>query len=109
LGTRLEDNSGYAQYGQAIVDARILVNGTEVARNSAVVTDYDDDGWGGEYLVTGGTVSFTGIPVNVTANVPITVKLQWKPVVLWADSPWRLGINPTVGTVGDHAVLTVFD
>jgi hypothetical protein len=105
LGTRLEDNSGYAQFGQAIVKARILVNGVEVARNASVVTDYDDY----RGLVTSGGVSFTGIPVSVTVGNSTTITLQWMPSVLWASSPWRLGIDPSTGTVGDHAVLTVFD
>jgi hypothetical protein len=109
LGTRLEDNSGYAQFGQAIVKARILVNGVEVARNASVVTDFDEDYYGNDNIVTSGGVSFTGIPVSVTVGNSTTITLQWMPSVLWATSPWRLGIDPSTGTVGDHAVLTVFD
>ncbi len=105
LGTRLEDNSGNAQYGQAIVKARILVNSVEVARTASVITDYDDF----KGVVTSGSVSFSGIPVSVTPGVNTTIKLQWQPSILWATSPWRLGIDPNSTTVGDHAVLTVFD
>jgi len=107
LGTRLEDNSGNAQFGQASVKARILVNSVEVARTASVITDFDYDG--GNWVITSGSVSFSGIPVSVTPGVNTTIKLQWQPSILWATSPWRLGIDPNSTTVGDHAVLTVFD
>ncbi len=113
FSTRLEDNNGNAQFGQASVLARILVNNTVVARAATVITDFDDDGQGGWYISTSGTISFSGIPVSVTPGVPTTVTLQWRPAVSWAGTTqnphWRLGIDPNDPTIGDHAVLTVFD
>jgi|GEM_PF-3380016 len=104
---RLADNNGYAQLGQALVEGRVLVNGLVVAKAAAVITDYDQDYWGGEYLVTSGTIAFSGVRANATIGSSTTVRIQWRPVVVWADSPWRLEINPTVAS--DHCVLTVFD
>lgn len=105
---RLTDNSSNAQFGQVLVRARILVDGSEVAKAANVVTDFDEDSFGGMYIVTSGLISFSGIPVNITPG-PHTITLQWMPVVSWASSPWRLEINPTLSGVGDHCVLTVFD
>ncbi len=109
LCARLADNSGMAQFGQALIQARILVNGVEVAKAASIITDYDQDYWGGEYVVTSGTVAFSGIRVNSTIGLPTTVVMQWKPVISWASSPWRVEINPTSTSVADHCVLTVFD
>lgn len=107
--SRLANTSGMAQFGQALLQARVLANGVEVAKAATVVTDFDEDSWGGQYLVTSGTVAFSGVQVACTPGVPITVKLQWCPVISWATSPWRLEINPTSSGVADHCVLTVFD
>ncbi len=107
LTARLADNGGMAQLGQAIISSRILVNGVQVANAATVITDYDQDYWGGEYLVTSGTISFSGVPVNCTAGVAMTVTMQWKPTVSWANSPWRAEISP--GAANDHCTLTLFD
>ncbi|MCX7862113.1 MAG: hypothetical protein N2449_03900 [Bacteroidales bacterium] len=107
FGARLTDNSGNAQFGQAIIIGRITANGVEQAKNASVITDYDYGG--GSYIVTSGSVSFAGIPVNVTPGVPVTITLEWRPSVLWATSPWRVQIDPSTALVGDHAVLTVFE
>jgi hypothetical protein len=42
LAARLADNDGYAQFGMAMVQVRILVNGVEVANSASVVTDFDE-------------------------------------------------------------------
>jgi len=109
LCARLADNNGMAQYGQALIQARILVNGTEVAKAASVITDYDFDDYYGDAVVTSGTVAFSGIKVNATIGSPTTVKIQWKPVVTPWGSPWRVEINPTEPNVADHCILTVFD
>ncbi len=108
LAARLADDNGNAQFGMAMIQVRILVNGVEVARSASVITDFDDDGsaW---YVLTSGSVAFAGVRAHVTAGTSTTVKLQWKAVVNWASSPWRIEINPTVTDVADHCVLTVFD
>ncbi len=103
---RLTDNSGMAQFGQAIVMGRILVNGVPIAYASSVITDFDEDFWGGDWVVTSGQVAFAGIPYTVVPGNTYTIKLQWNISVLWASSPWQVRIAP--GVSGDHAVLTVF-
>ncbi|PLW94228.1 MAG: hypothetical protein C0592_03570 [Marinilabiliales bacterium] len=107
LVARLANTSGMAQFGQAIVSARILVGGVQVANAASVVTDFDEDYWGGQYVVTSGMVSFSGVPVNVTAGVPVVIKMQWYATVSWASSPWRIEISP--GSANDHCTLTIFD
>lgn len=107
LTARLADNTGMAQFGQAIVAARILVGGVQAANAATVITDFDEDSWGGTYIVTSGTISFSGVRVAVTPGTPIQIKLQWKPTVSWANSPWRIEINP--GVANDHCTLTIFD
>ena len=107
FSARLTDNSGMAQYGQALVHGRILVNGTPVAHASSVITDFDQDYWGGNYVVTGGEIVFAGIPVTVIPGNTYTIKLQWDIFVLWASSPWQVRIQPGVG--GDHGVLTILE
>ncbi|MPM61592.1 hypothetical protein SDC9_108452 [bioreactor metagenome] len=109
LCARLANSSGNAQFGQALLYARVLANGTEVSKAGAVITDFDEDYYGGQYVVTSGTVAFSGVQVTCTPGVPITVKLQWMPIISWASSPWRLEINPTLSGTADHCVLTVFD
>jgi hypothetical protein len=104
---RLTNNSSNAQFGQAIIQGRILVNGVEVAKAASIITDFDEDYWGGMYLVTSGTVAFAGVRANAVVGNSTTVVRQWRPVVLWADSPWRVEINPALSM--DHCVLTVFD
>ena len=105
LCARLADNSGMAQFGQAMIQVRVLVNGVEVAKAATTITDYDDVNG----VLTSGTVSFSGVRTSATIGSSTTVKLQWKPVILWASSPWRVEINPTLTDVADHCVLTVFD
>lgn len=101
---RLDDCSGnYAQYGQAIAYAAIVVDGTQVAWAGAVVTDWDSY----EGVVTTGTVAFSGIPVVLTPGSH-TIKLQWKPVALWASNPACIVINPNAAAA-DHCILTIFD
>jgi len=101
---RLDQCTGVnAQYGQAIAFAQIVVDGTAVACAGAVITDYDDI----EGVVTSGTVAFAGIPVTLAPGSH-TIKLQWQPVILWADSPWCIVINPVAGA-SDHCILTIFD
>jgi hypothetical protein len=107
LTARLATNTGMAQLGQMLVSARILVNGVQVANAANVITDFDEDSWGGQYIVTSGSIAFAGIPVNCTAGVPITVKMQWYPTYAWVTSPWRLEINP--GVANDHCTMTLFD
>lgn len=109
LCARLADNSGNAQFGQALIQVRLLVNGTEEAKAATILTDFDEDMWGGYHILTSGTVAFSGVRVNVVSGQSTTVSLQWRPVVLWADSPWRIEINPSNANVADHCVLTVFD
>ena len=106
VGARLTDNAGNAQFGQAILQIRVLVNGTPVAGSKTVVTDYDYDGFG-DYVVTGGNAVIAGFPVNVTPGNSTTVTLQWAVVRLWSATPWQLRCAPGVGE--DHAVLTVLD
>ena len=105
---RLADNSGNAQFGQGIIQARILVDGNVVARAATLLTDFDQGASGGLYVTTSGTVSFSGVPVNLPPGSH-TITIQWKPVLNWASSPWRVEINPTLSTVADHCVLTIFD
>lgn len=100
---RLTDNAGMAQFGQGLVQGRILVMGSPAAIASQPVTDYDDING----VITSGTVAFAGIPVNVTAGSPVTITLQWNIIRLWSQNPWQFRIAP--GTSGDHAVLTILD
>jgi hypothetical protein len=109
VSARLTDNSGNVQFGQAVMLVRVLVNGNPVAISKCVITDYDDDGWGGIAIVTSGSAAIAGIPVNVTIGVPTTVTLEWRVVPSWATNPWQLRCDPTLPDIGDHAVLTVFD
>ncbi len=108
LAARLADDQGNAQFGMAMIQVRLLVNGVEVARSATVITDFDDDtnSW---YIITSGSVSFSGVRAHVTSGTSTTVKLQWKAVVNWASSPWRIEIDPTSSEVADHCVITVFD
>ncbi len=108
LAARLADDNSNAQFGMAMVQVRILVNGVEVAKSATVITDFDDDG-SGWYILTSGSVAFSGVRIPVTQGQATTIKLQWKAVVNWASSPWRIEINPTLSDVADHCVLTVFD
>jgi hypothetical protein len=105
VAARLTDNSGFAQFGQATMYIRVLVNGNPVAISKCVITDYDDMNG----VVTGGSAAIAGVPVNVTIGVPATVTLQWYISPLWASNPWQLRCDPTLANIGDHAVLTVFD
>jgi hypothetical protein len=105
---RLADNTGNAQFGQGIIQARILVDGNVVARAATLLTDFDEDSFGGLYVTTSGTISFSGVPVTVAPGSH-TITIQWKPALNWASSPWRVEINPTLSTVADHCVLTIFD
>ncbi|MDW8134910.1 MAG: hypothetical protein RMJ66_07555 [Bacteroidia bacterium] len=100
---RLTDNAGIAQFGQGLIQGRIQVGATTVAMAGQPVTDYDDING----VVTGGTVAFAGVPVNVTPGVPTTITLQWNIVRLWSNTPWQFRIAP--GTSTDHAVLTILD
>lgn len=101
---RLDKGSGVAaQLGQAIAEAQLVVDGTAVAWAGAAITDYDDVNG----VITTGTVAFAGIPVTIAPGSH-TIKLQWKPVVLWATSPWVIAINPTAAA-SDHCILTIFD
>jgi len=108
LCARLANTSGMAQMGQAMVRARILVNGVEVAKAASIITDYDKNS-SSETVITSGTVAFSGVMANVTIGQSTIIKLQWMPIKAWATTPWRLEINPTLGSVADHCVLTVFD
>jgi hypothetical protein len=105
VAARLTDNAGMAQYGQAVMFIRVLVNGIEQAISKCVITDYDDING----VITGGSAAISGVPVNVTIGSPITVTLQWYISRLWASNPWQLRCDPTLPNIGDHAVLTVFD
>ncbi|HPQ08292.1 MAG TPA: hypothetical protein PK995_03620 [Bacteroidia bacterium] len=109
VAARLTDNIGNAQFGQATMYIRVLVNGVEQAISKCILTDFDEDSWGGMYVVSGGSAAISGVPVNVTIGSPITVTLQWYIAPLWASSPWQLRCDPTIANIGDHAVLTVFD
>ncbi len=101
---RLDQGSGSAaQFGQAIAEAQLVVDGIPVAWAGAVITDYDDVNG----VVTTGTVAFAGIPISVAPGSH-TVKLQWMPVKLWANNPWCIAINPTAAA-SDHCILTIFD
>lgn len=57
-------------------------------------------GGGGMYVVTGGSAAISGVPVNVTIGVPITVTLQWYISPLWASAPWELRCDPTLANIG---------
>ncbi|GIV27156.1 MAG: hypothetical protein KatS3mg027_0970 [Bacteroidia bacterium] len=109
VAARLTNTSGNAQMGQATMYIRVLVNGVEQAISKCVITDFDEDSFGGQYLVTGGSAAIAGVPVNVTIGSPITVVLQWYVSAIWASNPWQLRCDPTLANIGDHAVLTVFD
>lgn len=109
VAARLTNNVGNAQLGQATMYIRVLVNGVEQAISKAVITDFDEDSFGGTYVVTGGSAAIAGVPVNVTVGSSTTIKLQWYISPLWAASPWQLRCDPTVANIGDHAVLTIFD
>lgn len=110
VAARLTDNSGNAQFGQATMYIRVLVNGSPVAISKCLITDFDSDSGAGKIgFVTGGSAAIAGIPVNVTIGVPATVTLQWYISPLWASNPWQLRCDPTLANIGDHAVLTVFD
>ncbi len=102
---RLTDNTGMAQFGQAAMYIRILVNGVEQAISKCIITDYDDMNG----VIAGGSAAIAGVPVTVTIGSPITVQLQWYIVRLWSSSPWQLRCDPTLANIGDHAILTVFD
>ncbi len=107
---RLTDPSGLAQMGQALVKARILVNGVEVAKATSIITDQGYDYNASTYwVVTGGEIAFAGVPVTVTPGSSTTIKLQWDIVHAWASGSWQVRIDPTNTNTGDHAVLTVFD
>ncbi|MEO0275412.1 MAG: hypothetical protein ABIM60_01330 [candidate division WOR-3 bacterium] len=111
---RITDNYGYAQFAQAVMLIRVVnVNtGQEVARCGGVVTDYDMDPGGGEWLVTSGTAAICGQPVSVTPNQQVTFKLQWAVAAVYAVSPWMLRIQPYpiwAGYVGDHCVFTIIE
>ncbi|GAB4450742.1 MAG: hypothetical protein OHK0036_09990 [Bacteroidia bacterium] len=105
IAARLTDNSGFAQFGQCAVYLRVLVGGVEVAKTSAMLTDYDD--WNG--VLTSGSAAIAGVPVSVTIGTPVQVKLQWMVVRLWSSSPWQIRCDPTMAGTADHCVLTVFD
>ncbi|GIV29652.1 MAG: hypothetical protein KatS3mg028_0718 [Bacteroidia bacterium] len=109
VAARLTNNIGNAQLGQATMYIRVLVNGVEQAISKCILTDFDEDSFGGQWVVTGGSAAISGVPVNVTIGVPITVTLQWYISPLWATAPWQLRCDPTLANIGDHAVLTVFD
>jgi hypothetical protein len=101
---RLDEGTGVAaQFGQAIAQAQIVVDGVAKAWAGATITDYDDVNG----VVTTGTVSFDGIPI-ILAPGSHTIKLQWEAAVLWADNPWYIVINPGSASA-DHCILTVFD
>ena len=105
---RFTNTSGNAQLGMAIVQARVLVDGVVVARAANLLTDYDFDDWYGETVMTSGTVSFAGIPVTLPPGAH-TITLEWRPIVNFSASAWRIEINPTLSTVSDHCVMTVLD
>lgn len=111
---RITDYAGYAQFAQAVMLIRVInVNtGQEVARCGGVVTDYDYDGYGGEWLVTSGTAAINGQQVSVTPGQQTTFKLQWAVAAVYAVSPWMLRIQPYpiwAGQAGDHCVFTIIE
>jgi len=99
----------YAALGQIVVSAQILVDGVSQAKAAAVITDYDMDYFGGEYLVTSGGVAFNGIPVTMAPGSH-TIKIQWcVGGYYWESGAW-VEINPLTFTdTGDHCILTIFD
>jgi len=53
LSARLANSSThYAAFGQAVVGAQIVVDGVSQAQAATIITDYDQDYYGGEYIVT---------------------------------------------------------
>jgi hypothetical protein len=104
ITARLDRGTGVAaQFGQAIMEVEILVDGSPVTYAGCTITDYDNAGG----VVTTGTVAITGFPVTVAPGAH-TITLAWQPVILWASSPWYLCMNPASGAA-DQCVLTVFD
>ena len=104
-------NGASAQFGQVGFLLRVVnVNtGQTVAKAGQVVTDYDYDGWGGEWVVTSGTASINGEAVQVIPGQQVTFKLQLMPFEVYCVDCY-LAINPLLGdVVGDHCVFTIVD
>ena len=103
---RLTNNSGAAQEGQALFYIRAVnASNTELARAGNKITDYDDVNG----IITGGTVSFNGVPVTVTPGVSTTIRIQWRGTYLWAASPYQIRIDPTAINIGDHCSFFILD
>ena len=104
ITSRLDHGTGvWAQFGQAIMEVEILVDGSPVCYAGSVITDYDN----AQGVVTTGTVSFDGVPVTVAAGTH-TISLAWQPVILWATNPWTMCMNPAAAAA-DQCILTIFD
>lgn len=105
LTARLDQGSGNAaQFGQALENMALYVDGSPVAYTSAVITDYDSHNG----IVTSGTCTFAGYPVTLAPGSH-TFALYWEPTVLWASWPWSVMCNPGVAGAADECILTVFD
>ena len=100
-------NGENAEFGQSGFDLRVInVNtGGEVISTATIVTDFDEDYYGGWWFVTSGSASINGAAVPVTPGQQVTFKLQLMP---WASWSWGyIAINPSVP--GDHCVFTIID
>jgi hypothetical protein len=110
---RCTDGAGYyAEFGQIGFILRVInVNtGQPVAYSGQVVTDYDMDPGGGEWVVTTGCASINGVKVNVTPGQQVTFKIQVMPFAIYCVGCY-FAINPTIQPlgVGDHCVLTIVE
>ena len=112
VGRSTDANGYYAEFGQVGFILRVInVNtGQMVANTGQVVTDYDMDPGGGEWLVTTGCASINGVKVNVTPGQQVTFKIQIMPFEIYCVGCY-FAINPTIAPVGvgDHCVFTIVD
>jgi hypothetical protein len=111
MARNADANGYYAEFGQSGFTLKVVnVNtGAMVAKTGSVVTDFDEDYYGGWWLVTSGSASINGVAVSVTPGQQVTFKLQLMPWALWSYG--YIAINPIgVGDqAGDHCVFTIVD
>jgi len=107
MARNADANGYYPRIGQAGFVLKVVnVNtGAMVAKTGSCVTDYDDMNG----IVTSGSASINGVPVQVTPGQQVTFKLQLMPWRVWSNG--YIAIYPLeVGDqAGDHCVFTIMD
>lgn len=62
---------------QGYVEFRVLKDGVRVGGTASLVTDYDNDDVGGQFIAAAWNAQFNMYPVSVTAGTSTTINIEW--------------------------------